>query len=68
MILASYPLCLEWLPSMRGEKQNMVIVGSFMPEIEIWDLNAEVCEPRYVLGGLEESSGKKKKKGVIKQF
>ena len=68
VILASYPLCLEWLPSMRGEKQNMVIVGSFMPEIEIWDLNAEVCEPRYVLGGLEESSGKKKKKGVIKQF
>jgi hypothetical protein len=32
----------------------MVIVGTFLPEIEIWDLNKEDCEPLYTLGGISE--------------
>ena len=31
IILASYPLCLEWLPTWRGAKTNLVIVGTFLP-------------------------------------
>jgi hypothetical protein len=30
----------------------MIIVGTFLPEIEIWDLNKEDCEPLFTLGGL----------------
>lgn len=54
IILSSYPLCLEWLHSVGGQKTNMVIVGSFLPEIEIWDLNKEDCEPVHVLGGVSQ--------------
>jgi len=52
IIISSYPLCLEWLPIFRGQRSNMIIVGTFLPEIEIWDLNKEDCEPLYTLGGL----------------
>lgn len=31
IILGSYPLCLEWLPSWKGVKSNFVIVGTFLP-------------------------------------
>jgi periodic tryptophan protein 1 len=54
IIISSYPLCLEWLHTFRGERTNMIIVGTFLPEIEIWDLNKEDCEPLYTLGGLSE--------------
>ena len=54
IILSSYPLCLEWLPSLGGQKCNMIVVGTFLPEIEIWDLNKEDCEPVFTLGGLGE--------------
>lgn len=64
IILSSYPLCLEWLNTFRGEKTNMVIVGSFLPEIELWDLNREDCEPVYTLGGVDPSETKKKKKSL----
>lgn len=53
LILASYPLCIEWLPVLNQKKCNMIIVGTFLPAIEIWDLNKEECEPDIVLG--EES-------------
>lgn len=52
IILGSYPLCMEWLHSFRGERTNFVVVGTFLPEIEIWDLNREDCEPIYTLGGM----------------
>lgn len=64
IILSSYPLCLEWLNMFRGERTNMVIVGSFLPEIELWDLNKEDCEPVYTLGGVDPSETKKKKKSL----
>lgn len=54
IILSSYPLCMEWLHTYRGERSNMVIVGTFLPEIEIWDLNKEDPEPLYTLGSIEQ--------------
>lgn len=39
----------------------MVIVGTFLPEIEIWDINREDCEPVAVLGHLPGEDKKKKK-------
>lgn len=66
IILSSYPLCMEWLSSHRGQKTNFVIVGTFLPEIEIWNLDTEDCEPVYTLGGIEEGQGKKKKKKPLK--
>lgn len=62
IILSSYPLCMEWLHTFRGQRTNYVIVGSFLPQIEIWDLNREDCEPLYTLGGADEQTKKKKKK------
>ena len=63
IILSSYPLCMEWLHTFHGQKSNLVVVGTFLPEIEIWDLNKEDCEPLYTLGSIEaETQGKKKKK------
>ena len=64
IILSSYPLCIEWLHTFRGDRVNYVVVGSFLPEIEIWDLNREDCEPLYTLGGGEPAEKKKKKKSL----
>lgn len=59
IILGSYPLCIEWLPSYRGEKSNLMIVGTFLPEIEIWNLDSENCDPVAVLGDLNDSEASK---------
>lgn len=53
IILSSYPLCLEWLPTWKGAKSNFIIVGTFLPQIEIWDLDKEDCEPVSLLGELQ---------------
>lgn len=37
-----------------------MIVGTFLPEIEIWNLDSENCEPICVLGDLETSENAKK--------
>ena len=50
IILSAYPLCLQWLPQQNKEKANYVIVGTFLPEIEIWNLDSENCEPLAALG------------------
>lgn len=52
IILSSYPLCIEWLSNWQGQNTNHVIVGTFLPEIEIWNLDSESCEPTAVLGCL----------------
>ena len=31
IILASYPLCIEWLPKWKGNRSNLVVVGTFLP-------------------------------------
>ena len=55
VILGAYPLCLEWIPSWDGKKANMMAVGTFLPEIEIWNLDSESVDPIAVLGSLELS-------------
>ena len=40
----------------------MVAVGTFLPVIEILDLNKEYCEPVCTLGDYDNSNSIKKKK------
>lgn len=72
IILSSYPLCMEWLHNLGGQKRNYMVVGTFLPEIEVWDLDREDCEPVFTLGGLPDSAtqgkSKKKKKSIINKF
>ena len=72
LILPAYPLSLQWLPFnpvVPNTVGNCLAVGSFLPEIEIWNLDVlEVLEPVARLGGVkrvEAKSGKKRKKTVI---
>jgi periodic tryptophan protein 1 len=68
IMLGNYPLCIEWLPLdlKSNTKGNYAIVGSFSPEIEIWNLDMiDAIEPDAVLGGSNTKSSsqlKKKKK------
>ena len=55
IILGAYPLCLEWLPNWMQKKANMIAVGTFLPEIEIWNLDTESCDPVAVLGSIDLS-------------
>lgn len=55
IILGSYPLCIEWLSYFQEQKTNLMIVGTFSPEIEVWNLDSENCEPVFVLGSFDES-------------
>lgn len=79
IMLPAIPLCVEWLdlrvgngkadPDSRG---NYVAVGTFDPDIELWDLDTIDCMyPNAILGqggeseaGIigDDSAGKKKKK------
>jgi len=43
-----------------------MIVGTFLPEIEIWNLDSEDCAPMAVLGSYDESE--KRKKELVKSF
>ena len=79
IMLPAIPLCLEWLdiPVGRddadvGSKANFVAIGTFDPDIEIWDLDLVDCMyPNAILGqgnkagdatALKSSSKKKRKK------
>ena len=55
IILGAYPLCLEWIPKWQSKKANIVAVGTFLPEIEVWNLDSESCDPISVLGSIDES-------------
>lgn len=55
IILGAYPLCLEWIPTWQREKSNMIAVGTFLPEIEIWNLDSESCDPVCILGDMGTS-------------
>lgn len=52
VMLGSFPLCLEWLSHpCRPESTNYVAVGTFEPEIEIWNLDViDVVYPEVTLG------------------
>lgn len=67
IMLPAFPLCLEWLDFRVGRKSamngpgNYVAVGTFDPEIEIWDLDTiDNMYPDVVLGAQDKT---KKKKG-----
>lgn len=71
LILPAYPLSLQWLPYnpvVANAPGNCLAIGSFLPEIEIWNLDVlEVLEPVTRMGGvkrIEAKSGKKRKKTV----
>jgi periodic tryptophan protein 1 len=71
IILSAYPLCIEWLPIKNNLKSNYVIVGSFLPEIEIWNLDVQdALEPEIVLGKTDQDEkyykNLKKKKNSLK--
>ena len=65
IILPSFPLCIEWMdfhpPSdtddNTAETRNTLAVGTFNPEIEIWDLDLmDALTPLATLGGVEEET------------
>ncbi|KAI8827223.1 WD40-repeat-containing domain protein [Fimicolochytrium jonesii] len=77
IMLPSFPLCLEWMDFRVGSKKdlgtpgNYVAIGTFDPEVEIWDLDTvDAVYPECVLGESSSASqslssgdgGKKKKK------
>ncbi|KAI9764563.1 MAG: hypothetical protein M1840_008389 [Geoglossum simile] len=71
IMLPAIPLCVEWLDVPVGKEKaekevngNFVAVGTFDPDIEIWDLDLIDClYPNAILGQREETSeGRKKKK------
>lgn len=70
VMLPSFPLCVEWFDYNGTETStgNMAAVGTFDPEIEIWDLDVvDAMYPRAILGQQQNKSEvklKKKKKGV----
>lgn len=72
IMLPAIPLCLEWLdipvskPNVEKDSvANFVAIGTFDPDIEIWDLDTVDCMyPNAILGqgGNAEDDQKKKKK------
>lgn len=78
IMLPAIPLCVEWLDLPVGKtnqaqdaRANFVAVGTFDPDIEIWDLDTIDCMyPNAILGqggqsndaGSEDKKKKKKKK------
>ena len=77
IMLPAIPLCMEWLDLPVGKtdrdrdaRANFVAVGTFDPDIEIWDLDTVDCMyPNAILGqgGIDDAaigdvSGQKKKK------
>jgi len=76
IMLPAIPLCVEWLDIPVGKsnvdkdsRANFVAVGTFDPDIEIWDLDTIDCMyPNAILGqggetnNTESKNGEKKKK------
>ena len=63
IMLPSFPLCLEWLDFRLGRKVgtegsgNYIAVGTFDPEIEIWDLDTvDSMYPDAILGKQKKKS------------
>jgi len=55
VILGAYPLCIEWIPKWQGQRSNIIAVGTFLPEIEIWNLDSDSCDPVSILGSIDLS-------------
>lgn len=77
ILLSSYPLCMEYFgkTDLDGTKANFAIIGSFLPDIEIWNLDSlNSLEPDLILGDpnresntefYKKSSNKKGKYGGL---
>ncbi|SAM08534.1 hypothetical protein [Absidia glauca] len=68
IMLPSFPLCLEWLDFHCGTKLgqatngNYVAIGTFDPDIEIWNLDTiDVMFPETILGHTDKSKKRSKK-------
>lgn len=69
-MLSAFPLDIEWLKVNLGSinsnaptKGNYAIVSSFLPDIEIWNLDlTEAIQPDVILGGEMQQTSKKPKK------
>lgn len=63
ILLDSYPLALEWIPSVAGNSGNFMAIGSFNPTIDIWNMDIlDVSVPCSVLGVTKKN--KRGKKGM----
>ncbi|KAI8914284.1 WD40-repeat-containing domain protein, partial [Gorgonomyces haynaldii] len=69
ILLPSFPLCLEWIdfPTNGKDKGNFVAIGTFDPQVEIWDLDiVDAMFPQIILGQIPDPNlkvGGKKKAG-----
>ncbi|EFC37542.1 predicted protein [Naegleria gruberi] len=61
LLLGNYGLCTHWLNlSSISQPSNCIAIGTFEPQIEIWDLDiVDPIEPVMILGN--ETDSKKKK-------
>lgn len=64
IMLPSFPLCAEWIgsPLLPGQEGhgNFAAIGTFEPEIEIWNLDVlEVPYPSLILGQVSDNPPKK---------
>eukprot|EP01101_Sappina_pedata_P004917 TRINITY_DN2153_c0_g1_i1.p1 TRINITY_DN2153_c0_g1~~TRINITY_DN2153_c0_g1_i1.p1 ORF type:complete len:521 (-),score=268.54 TRINITY_DN2153_c0_g1_i1:93-1655(-) len=69
-MLSTFPLCLEWLDfnPINSGKGSFVAIGTFEPEIEIWNLDViDPVGPVASLGGHDIVIAATKKKGIISQ-
>lgn len=67
LMLPAFPLCVEWLNYKPGSNSedpaNFAAIGSFDPQIEIWNLNCvEKAFPDVILGEPEDQTAPTKKK------
>ncbi|OBZ84546.1 putative WD repeat-containing protein C17D11.16 [Choanephora cucurbitarum] len=69
IMLPSFPLCLEWLDFHSSSEKidattsgNYVAIGTFEPDIEIWDLDTvDVMFPETILGHTDKTKKRSKK-------
>ncbi|KAG7195290.1 uncharacterized protein KQ657_003816 [Scheffersomyces spartinae] len=81
IMLPAFPLCVEWINFKPGSEEetdnigNFAAVGTFDPQIEIWDLDCmDKAFPDLILGepdlnsftALKKNNSKKKKKSKAK--
>mmetsp|Transcript_17024 Transcript_17024/g.41800 ORF Transcript_17024/g.41800 Transcript_17024/m.41800 type:complete len:402 (+) Transcript_17024:3-1208(+) len=71
VVLPTFPLCLAWTgarplsPGGGDGRGNFCATGTFLPAIDIWDVDdLESLEPVLTLGGLDLSSKKAQKRAA----
>ena len=65
VMLPAFPLCVEWLGFSKTEDSvgNLAAVGTFQPEIEVWNLDVvDALYPHFILGEETEAEKRKSKK------